>query len=159
MAWFALARVLFIVAVAYAAADLQPVPVGVPANVGFALVLAALVLAFERGLRETAVTRIFGALIGGAIGLAMARGIGAGLFWANTGDRRVPDWDFVDVRVEKDFDLGRGVKIGAFMDVLNLTNSDPNESVGSQQVDNESFGLPVSYVIPRRIMLGAKIKF
>jgi len=26
-------------------------------------------------------------------------------------------------------------------------------------VDNESFGLPVSYVIPRRIMLGAKIKF
>jgi uncharacterized protein YacL len=89
MAWFALARVLFVVAVAYAAAFLQPLPVGVPANVGFALVLAALVVAFERGLRETAVTRIFGALIGGTIGLAMARGIGAGLFWANTGDRRV----------------------------------------------------------------------
>jgi hypothetical protein len=64
MAWFALARVLFVVAVAYAAAFLQPLPVGVPANVGFALVLAALVVAFERGLRETAVTRIFGALIG-----------------------------------------------------------------------------------------------
>jgi uncharacterized protein YacL len=89
MAWFPLARVLFVVAVAYAAALLQPLPVGIPANVGFALVLAALVVAFERGLRETAVTRIFGALIGGAIGLAMARGIGAGLFWANTGDRRV----------------------------------------------------------------------
>ncbi len=78
---------------------------------------------------------------------------------ANTGDRRVPDWDFVDVRVEKDFSLGRGVKIGGFMDVLNLTNSDASESVGSRLVDNESFGLPVSYIIPRRIMLGAKIKF
>ncbi len=78
---------------------------------------------------------------------------------ANTGDRRVPDWDFVDVRVEKDFSLGRGVKIGGFMDVLNLTNSDASESVGSRLVDSESFGLPVSYIIPRRIMLGAKIKF
>ena len=42
MAWFALARVLFVVAVAYAAALLQPLPVGLPANVVFALVLAAL---------------------------------------------------------------------------------------------------------------------
>ena len=89
MAWFALARVLFIVAVAYAAADLQPLPVGVPANVGFALVLAALVVAFERGLRETAVTRIFGALIGGAIGLGLSKTIGAALFWADAGDSRV----------------------------------------------------------------------
>jgi hypothetical protein len=78
---------------------------------------------------------------------------------ANTGDRRVPDWDFLDVRIEKDFSLGGDVKLGGFIDILNLTNSDANESVGSQLVDNESFGLPVSYVFPRRIMLGAKIKF
>ncbi len=89
MAWFALARALFVVAVAYAAAVLQPLPAGLPANVGFALALAALVVAFESQLRETAVTRLLGALIGGAIGLALARAIGAGLFWANSGDRRV----------------------------------------------------------------------
>ncbi len=89
MAWFALARVLFFAAVAYAAALLEPLPVGLPANVAFALALAALVVFFESRLRETSVTRILGALIGCTIGLAIARGIGSGLFWANNGDRRV----------------------------------------------------------------------
>jgi uncharacterized protein YacL len=89
MAWFALARVLFVVAVAYAAALLQPLPVGLPANVAFALVLAALVVLFESRLRETAPTRILGALIGCVIGLAIARAIGSALFWADNLDRRV----------------------------------------------------------------------
>jgi uncharacterized protein YacL len=89
MAWFALARVLFIAAVAYAAALIRPIPFGVAANVGFALGLAALVVAFERRLRDTSVTHILGALIGGCVGLVIARTIGSGLFWADTGDSRV----------------------------------------------------------------------
>jgi uncharacterized protein YacL len=89
MAWFALARVLFVVAVAYAAAILQPLPVGLPINVGFALALAALVVLFESRLRETAVTRVLGALIGCAIGLGIAHAIVTSLFWADSGDRRV----------------------------------------------------------------------
>jgi uncharacterized protein YacL len=121
MAWFALARVLFVIAVAYAAAFLQPLPVGVPANVGFALVLAALVVAFERGLRETAVTRIFGALIGGAIGLAMARGIGAGLFWANTGDRRVEFLHSFLLIVLPYLGLVLGAKHGEWLEPSRLT--------------------------------------
>ena len=39
MAWFALARVLFVAAVAYAAVMLHPLPVALWANVGFALIL------------------------------------------------------------------------------------------------------------------------
>ena len=89
MAWFALARVLFVVAVSYAGALLEPLPVGLLANIGFALALAGLVVLFESRLRETSVTRILGALIGCTIGLAIARAIGSGLFWANNGDRRV----------------------------------------------------------------------
>src|SRR5471032_1949649 len=89
MAWFALARVLFVAAVAYAAALLRPLPFDASFNVAFALVLAALVVLFESRLRETAVTRVLGALIGCAIGLGIARTIGAGLFWADSGDRRV----------------------------------------------------------------------
>jgi uncharacterized protein YacL len=89
MAWFALARVLFVAAVAYAAAILQPLPVGIVANVGFALALAALVVWFEISLRETAMSRVLGALIGCGIGLAIAHAIGSGLFWADSGDRRV----------------------------------------------------------------------
>jgi uncharacterized protein YacL len=89
MAWFALARVMFVTAVAYAAAVLQPLSVGLFANVGFALALAALVVAFELCLRETAISRVLGALIGCAIGLAIAHAIGSGLYWANSSDRRV----------------------------------------------------------------------
>jgi uncharacterized protein YacL len=89
MAWFALARVLFVVAVAYAAALLRPLPLGVPLNVGFALVLAALVVLFESRLRETSVAHVLGGLIGSTIGLFLARAIGSGLFFADTGDSRV----------------------------------------------------------------------
>jgi uncharacterized protein YacL len=89
MAWFALARVLFVAAVAYAAALLQPLPFGIAVNVGFALALAALVVVFESRLRETSITHMLGALIGGSVGLVIARTIGSGLFWADTGDRRV----------------------------------------------------------------------
>jgi uncharacterized protein YacL len=89
MPWFALARVLFVAAVAYAAAVLRPLPVNAGINVGFAFGLALLVVLFESRLRETAVTRILGALLGCAIGLALARTIASGLFWTDSGDRRV----------------------------------------------------------------------
>src|SRR5207248_5169884 len=80
---------VFVVAVAYAAAMLQPLPVGLPANVAFALALAALGVLFESRLRETAITRVLGALIGCGIGLAIAHTIVTALFWADNGDRRV----------------------------------------------------------------------
>jgi uncharacterized protein YacL len=89
MAWFALARALFVAAVAYAAVLLRPLPFNILINGAFALALAALVVLFESRLRETAVTRLLGALIGCAIGLGLARAIGASLFWADTGDPRV----------------------------------------------------------------------
>jgi uncharacterized protein YacL len=89
MPWFVLARLLFVAAVAYAAAVLRPLPVDSGVNVAFALALALLVVLFESRLRETAVTRIFGALLGCAIGLALARTIASGLFWTDSGDRRV----------------------------------------------------------------------
>ncbi len=43
----------------------------------------------ESRLRETAVTSLLGALIGGGVGLGIARTIGSSLFWADTGDSRV----------------------------------------------------------------------
>ena len=89
MAWFALARVLFVAAVAYAAALLRPLPLGLTYNIAFALGLAALLVLFESRLRQTAVTHVLGALIGCTIGLGLARAIGSGLFWADTDDRRV----------------------------------------------------------------------
>jgi uncharacterized protein YacL len=89
MAWFTLARVLFVAAVAYAAALVQPLAVGPVPNLVFGLLIAAVVVVFEARLRETEVTRMLGALVGCGIGLGLARAIGAGLFWANVGDPRV----------------------------------------------------------------------
>jgi len=89
MAWFVLARLLFVAIVAYAAAVLHPLSFAIPINIGFGLTLAGIVVLFESRLRETAVTRVLGALIGCAIGLLISRAITAGLFWADPGDRRV----------------------------------------------------------------------
>src|SRR5437879_1938656 len=89
MAWFALARIVFVAVVAYTSAILLPLPVGAIANLAFGLVLAALVVLFESRLRETAITRVLGAMIGCAIGLGLAHTIVSGLFWADHGDRRV----------------------------------------------------------------------
>lgn len=89
MAWFILARVLFAGAVVYSAlllGPLGPEPVG---NLLFGLGLAALAIVFEWQLREISVTHMLGALVGGAIGLLLAKGIGAALFWVDAGDQRV----------------------------------------------------------------------
>lgn len=78
---------------------------------------------------------------------------------ANTGDRRVPDWNTIDVRLQKDFRLGGNTRVGVFGDILNLTNIDANENIGSRLGDNASFGLPTRFLYPRRLMLGAKVRF
>jgi uncharacterized protein YacL len=89
MGWFALARLLIVAAVAYSAALLRPLPLGVLANIAFAIVLAGLVVAVESRLRHIAPTRLLGALIGCAFGLGLARAIEASLYWADSGDKRV----------------------------------------------------------------------
>jgi uncharacterized protein YacL len=89
MAWFILARLLFVGAVGYSAFLLSPIANDPVLSAGFGLLLAALAVAVEFRLRETPVTPMLGALIGGALGLAIAKGIGAAVFWADPGDGRV----------------------------------------------------------------------
>ncbi len=89
MAWFVLARVLFVAAIGYSAYQLQPLLGGAVANVAFGLVLGFLIVAFEIRLKNISVTHMLGALLGGAIGLVAAKTIGAALYWANLGDGRV----------------------------------------------------------------------
>ncbi len=89
MAWFALARALIVSAIVFAAALVQPLPIGVPGNIVFALLLSAFVVLFEWRLANTAPSRIIGAMIGCIVGLGIARGIAAGLFWTNTDDPRI----------------------------------------------------------------------
>lgn len=89
MAWFILARLAFIGAVAASAFMLRPLGADPLVNVAFGVGLAALSVAFEWQLRHTAVTHILGAFLGGAVGLLLAKGISAALFWIDHGDQRV----------------------------------------------------------------------
>ncbi len=89
MAWFALARALIVAAIVSAAAILQPLQIGLPGNIVFALLLSAFVVLFEWRLANTAPSRVIGAMVGCVVGLGIARGIAAGLFWTNNDDPRI----------------------------------------------------------------------
>lgn len=89
MVWFVLARLVFVAAVGYSAYQLQPLDRDPVLNLPFGIVLGALVVALEIRLKDTSITHILGALLGGAIGLAAAKTIGAALYWANLSDGRV----------------------------------------------------------------------
>lgn len=76
------------------------------------------------------------------------------------GSRRVPNLDLFDTRVQKTFDLGASTRLDLFLDALNLTNTDATENVLSRRGDQpSSFGVPSKFVYPRRLQLGARIKF
>jgi hypothetical protein len=74
------------------------------------------------------------------------------------GSRRVSDWNFLDVRIQKDFTLG-AARLAVFADVLNATNSDAYQSVGSDLGTSAAYGQPTFFVNPRIVMLGAKVRF
>jgi uncharacterized protein YacL len=89
MAWFLVARVLFVLAVAYSAILVRPFSPSPGLNIAVGVALGVLFVIVETRLRSAEVTDLLGALIGGAIGLGLAKTIGAALFWADTADRRV----------------------------------------------------------------------
>jgi uncharacterized protein YacL len=89
MAWFLLARVLFLAAVTGAAIFLRPLDLPVMFNAGFGLLLGMLVVVFEWRMRDLSVTHMLGAVLGAALGLALARMLVAALFWTNTAEPRM----------------------------------------------------------------------
>jgi hypothetical protein len=76
----------------------------------------------------------------------------------NTGDRRVADVNFVDLRLQKDIRMPRSnLSLALFLDALNFTNTAAYEGVGSQLGTSSAFGVPTNFVTPRRIQLGTKL--
>jgi outer membrane receptor protein involved in Fe transport len=76
------------------------------------------------------------------------------------GTRRVPNLNLVDMRVQKSFLFPNStLRADFYVDALNLTNADASENVGSRLGTSSSFGLPTSFIFPRRAMLGARLRF
>jgi outer membrane receptor protein involved in Fe transport len=72
---------------------------------------------------------------------------------------RLPDVSLLDVRLQKDFKVGPKVRFSVFADGLNILNSDAYEGVQSTIVTSSVFNYPFDPVDPRRVMLGAKLRF
>ena len=77
--------------IAYCAFLLRPLGASPLANVAFGVGIAGLVVFLEGELRQTPLANVIGALIGGTVGLLLARLIGDAHFWA---ERRQPRRDF-----------------------------------------------------------------
>jgi hypothetical protein len=76
------------------------------------------------------------------------------------GSRRLPNQSVLDLRAQKTFGLSDKVKFQIFGDVLNVFNTGEPQGVLSRFVENEEdFGAPSDFLLPRRVMLGAKLTF
>jgi outer membrane receptor protein involved in Fe transport len=72
---------------------------------------------------------------------------------------RLPDVTLFDMRLQKDFALGKTAEFSVFVDALNILNDDATEGVQSTVVTSSVYNFPFDPVDPRRFMLGAKLRF
>lgn len=72
---------------------------------------------------------------------------------------RLPSATFLDLRLQKDFVLPNDFRLGLTADVFNVLNDDANEAVQSSLGTSSSFNVPDAFVTPRRLMVGAKLRF
>jgi hypothetical protein len=68
---------------------------------------------------------------------------------------RQRDIAVTDIRVEKQFSLGSGIKVGPFLDVYNIFNTNPEQNI--TWASGASFLRPTAIVPPRVGRIGAKV--
>jgi hypothetical protein len=87
-----------------------------------------------------------------------AGGIFSGTIDAEARDaRRHDNITVLDVKVERAFPLGRGVRVRAFLDLFNITNSNAVET--RTTATGTSFLRPTAVLPPRAARLGARLMF
>jgi outer membrane receptor protein involved in Fe transport len=72
---------------------------------------------------------------------------------------RLPDVTVFDLRVQKDFKLGKKVRFTVLADAFNLFNENAPQGVVSSLVESSSLFYPLDPITPRRLMVGAKLRF
>jgi len=75
------------------------------------------------------------------------------------GSRRVPTQSILDLRVQKSFHLAKEVKLVFFADALNLFNTGKNQGILSRNSQSDTYAITSDFLLPRRVMLGAKLTF
>lgn len=74
------------------------------------------------------------------------------------GSRRTSDINLLDLRWEKDFDLGGSFNTSVSLDLLNAFNSGAFTDVATR-LSGPNFGVGSVFVPPRRLMVGLKLHF
>ena len=94
-------------------------------------------------------------------GQPFGRTVSAGLTYGRVtiltepvGTRRMDNVTLLDVRIEKRFRLTTGRRVAGFVDVFNLLNANPAQTV---IWSSESFLQPVAIVAPRIMRIGVKL--
>jgi hypothetical protein len=75
------------------------------------------------------------------------------------GSRHVENWNLLDVRLQKQIQLGPQARIGLFLDALNLFNEGTNQNVISRLGTSSGFEVRSNFLPPRRVQLGVKFVF
>jgi hypothetical protein len=78
------------------------------------------------------------------------------------GTRRLPSQTLLDVRISRAIGLGEGRRVELLLDLLNLLDDAAEESLASETLMtgttfSATFGQPVSFMDPRRVMLGVRL--
>ena len=73
------------------------------------------------------------------------------------GSRRLPAQSLLDLRLSRAFDIGSLGRIELLLDLLNALNDRAEEGVATDNLFSSSFGQPIVFLDPRRVMLGARL--
>jgi hypothetical protein len=63
----------------------------------------------------------------------------------------------LDLRLSKAFSFGGSRRVELLVDVLNLLNDTAEEGLVTENISSANFGLPTTFVDPRRAMVGLRM--
>jgi hypothetical protein len=72
------------------------------------------------------------------------------------GTRRLSLQTLLDLRLSRTIAVGGARRVELFADVLNALDESAEESLASDNLFSPSFGRPIIFVDPRRVMLGVR---
>jgi len=73
------------------------------------------------------------------------------------GTRRLSSQTLLNLRLSKPLSFGGGKRLELMLDALNVLNDPAEEGVVTDNLASPNFGLPTSFIDPRRVMLGVKM--
>ena len=73
------------------------------------------------------------------------------------GSRRLSSQSLLDLRVSRTFRFGGVGRVELLMDVLNVLNDTAEEALATDNLFSPTFGQPTVFMIPRRVMVGARL--